>query len=150
MTFCFYSFTQSSINADGNVFTGNEGSISYSLGQFAYGYFSVDDYSLLEGVQQAFEITVSEIETMNGSPLCNITAYPNPAKGLISIEISEQNQLPLKFLLMDETGTKLVSGDVCKNHMEIDLSHYPPGILFLSIEKNFQSLKIFKLVKLNH
>lgn len=147
MNFCFFCLCQSSINTDGTVIYGNGGNISYSLGQFADGFYSDKLHSINQGVQQPFEITINDVRPVPGSSDINIFAFPNPTSGKIIIESKGTASLLSKYLLSDELGNKMESGEIHKNTLEIDISHYNSNIFFLIIESNGQPVRIIKLIK---
>lgn len=62
-----------------------------------------------------------------------ITIYPNPTKGLIYLEM--KNQQDTQVSLLDMTGKMLLTKNITDHlsHIEIDTSPFPAGIYFLRI-----------------
>lgn len=64
-----------------------------------------------------------------------LTAYPNPTKGLISIELPENIHEITGIEVIDMLGSvvKKESGQIQRNTVQIDLSVYPPGHYLLKV-----------------
>jgi hypothetical protein len=66
-----------------------------------------------------------------------VNLYPNPTNGVFSFETSLDQNDAYSFSLTDENGKSILSGDGQGNVLkEINLSNYPSGSYFLSIDSN--------------
>jgi dienelactone hydrolase len=66
--------------------------------------------------------------------------YPNPTKGIVNIEISED----VHYQIISTLGQLLLEGNLTGGNKQIDLSQFPASIYYLSIEG-----QIIKLIKNN-
>ena len=80
----------------------------------------------------------------------NISIYPNPSKGLFSIELSE---LPMecnyKIEIINILGQKIHSEYYSKSLVDVDLSDKSNGLYILNILKNSKIVKTEKII-INH
>ncbi|PJB13912.1 MAG: hypothetical protein CO118_11270 [Flavobacteriales bacterium CG_4_9_14_3_um_filter_32_8] len=76
-----------------------------------------------------------------------INIYPNPANDFINI--TNENQLPpLTITIYNTIGQTLYTQQNSNsNNLQIDISNYNSGLLFIKIESFNQSI-IYKLLKL--
>ena len=76
-----------------------------------------------------------------------ITIYPNPTKGMLSVEIKEySDELQAEFRLMDMSGRMIFDRKANTNYQTFDLSGQPAGIYLLQIRINDESV-VWKIVK---
>lgn len=139
---------QESINTSGNNATGNGGSVSYSIGQLFYNTNVGNTGREAQGVQHAFEIfTIGTEDILFGY---DITAYPNPSSGEISIKISSEKQQALKFSIHDVKGRIVRSGNLNEDITRVDLTDIPNAPYLLVIQDDLDKrVKTFRLVKSN-
>lgn len=136
-----------SINASGGGNTNQNASISYSVGQVFYITSTSSDGSLLEGVQQAFEIyplsVKDEIRTIT------LTAYPNPTPNLLNIQISDfELHESFTYDLYDMLGKKMLTGRIDSALSQLNLTDYPAAVYTLSLRnKNNKPVRQFKIIK---
>lgn len=82
-----YLIGQEALTASGGNAEGIGGSVSFTIGQSAFNVFSGSNGSIVQGVQQPYEISiVTDIE----SPIeitFSCLIYPNPTKNLIKLSI---------------------------------------------------------------
>ena len=87
-------------------------------------------------VAQNFECSTLEINNHQ----IKIGFYPNPTKGIVNIEISED----VHYQIISTLGQLLLEGNLTGSNKQIDLSQFPASIYYLSIEG-----QIIKLIKNN-
>lgn len=104
---------QESINAIGEDATGSGGSVSYSIGQIAYNISTGSNSTVAQGVQQAFEISVPEVEEVGGVNI-SIIAYPNPTSDYLTLEVKDLELSNLNFQLFDIQGRLLQNQKIIK------------------------------------
>ncbi|WP_423129756.1 discoidin domain-containing protein [Gaoshiqia sp. Z1-71] len=76
-----------------------------------------------------------------------IKLYPNPTKGLLTVEFSEfDDQVPGSLLVADLTGRVVYSGNTLTKRYTIDLSARPAG-QYLLIYQNGNDKQSWKLIK---
>jgi len=83
---------QGSIVSTGHNSSGTGGTVSYSIGQVAWGIFTGANGTIIQGVQQPYEISViTAIENTMGITL-ECTVYPNPTAGQVKLKVKSSDQ----------------------------------------------------------
>jgi len=145
-----YCFSQCSINAAGNTFTTNSGSLSYSLGQIDFNYYSNTNMVIYLGVQQPQlpngTPKVLEVEVPNQNQNIVFTAYPNPTYDSIKIHLSNSDIL-YSYMLFDTTGKLLKQGVFKETESIISLENLPSATYFLKVISENEFEKNIKIIK---
>ena len=142
---------QEAVLAAGGDASGSGGSISYSVGQVTYTTSTgTNGYSVAEGVQQPYEISViiGVEEDIGLIPEC--LAYPNPAKDHLILKIDASASLSIQsmeYQLYDMQGNLLENEKLTGNETSISLEKLVPACYFLKITDNHKEIKIFKIIK---
>lgn len=138
---------QESVNVTGGNASGSEGTASYSVGQVFYQTDSDSDFSVGEGVQQPYEITVitstREIEKVNLSA----AVYPNPVTNFLTLNIDDAAPSETSYQLYDVNGEMLKSKQITSSQTRISMSGLTPAIYFVKIYQEGKEGKTFKVVK---
>ncbi len=141
--------------AAGGTSSGNGGTVSYSIGQVVYTTATGTNGSVVQGVQQIYEISaVTGIEEAKGIRL-EVSAYPNPTTDHLtltigtSISLSEQ---PMTYNLLDMNGKVIESQKIEDENTTIVMSNLLPANYFLKVVKTMdgkspQEVKTFKITK---
>lgn len=140
---------QSSPVSSGGNGEGSGGSFSYSLGQTFY-HVAGWNITFSEGVQQPYEISIYSIdgdmvEEINVD--INLSAYPNPTMGMLSLVIETNNLYGFDYSLMDISGQIIEYGVISSTETLIDMSSQSPTTYLLRITLNKKDVKTFKIVK---
>jgi hypothetical protein len=131
--------------AGGNA-TGSGGSLSYTVGQVVYTTYKGTDGSVAQGVQQAFEISISvgiEVTEIN----LEILAYPNPTINSLTLNIGDFNNEKLTYQLLDLQGKLLDSREVMNTITKIGMQDFPASTYLLIVLENNSLIKTFRIVK---
>jgi hypothetical protein len=137
---------QETFSSSGLNIIGSNGKISYSVGQVAVEINSGTNGSVLQGVQQPYEIysTVgSEISNFN----LKLIAYPNPTKDKLILSIDEFENQTFSYQLFNYNGKLLINEDCIDNISNIDLKSFPSNTYLLSIVKNQSIITTFRIIK---
>lgn len=138
---------QESINTSGSNVSGEEGSVSYSIGQIVYTTNTGTSGSVAQGVQQPFEISVvTGLEEAKGINL-SVAAYPNPTTDYLTLSIGEFDISNLSYQLYDMNGKLLGNEKLSGNETQINMSNYVPATYFVKVINGNQSIKTFKIIK---
>jgi len=130
----------------GGEASGTGGTSSYSIGQVAYTTNTGPDGSIAQGVQQPFEIsTIIGIDEENIS--LELSAYPNPTRHSLTLEIGNYNNQQLTYMLLDQQGKLLAGGEVMITSTIIPTEQLPAAIYFLRVNDRQQVVKTFRIVK---
>lgn len=136
---------QGNVAAGGDA-TGVGGSVSYSVGQVNYTQVNGSGNSVLQGVQQPYEISVINGINESGIDL-NLNVYPNPTASILKLSTSHSEK-NLSCKLMDVSG-KIISQQLITEELtQFAMDKLPNGIYTLSVYKrNADVVKTFKIIK---
>ena len=140
-------YAQEAIPASGGDATGSGGSVSYSYGQVVYFTNTGINGSVIEGVQQPYEISIVTgiQQAWDIKLLC--TAYPNPSTDLLTLEVEFADNENLYYQLFEIKGKLLVSKKLVDKKTIISMANLAPAIYFLKITDNQKVVKTFKIIK---
>lgn len=140
---------QESINASGGNASGSGGSASYSVGQVFYHTNSgTNEFSVAEGVQQAFEISiVTGIDDAAGIEL-EYLVYPNPTRDNLTLKVQNNYKNDkLIYQLYNMNGVLLESKKLMGDKTAISMAGYVRATYFLKIVDSNNEIKVFKIIK---
>lgn len=124
---------QTSVNAIGGNAWGSGGSANYSIGQVFYQAHSRTNTSIIEGVQQSYEIlVVTQIEKVKGINL-TFSAYPNPTIDILTLEVKKSDLSNLNYQLYNIQGKLLQSHKITEPKTNIIMSHLVPSVYFIKV-----------------
>jgi hypothetical protein len=130
------------VTAGGNQ-TGSGGSVSYSIGQIC-DQSLVGNGTLTEGVQQPFEIVVTDETEIPGS--FSATAYPNPASNEVILMVENTEGTEILISVFDLQGKLVQQKSISGTQTSISLSELTPLPYFVEIRKEDHT-KTFKIIK---
>jgi hypothetical protein len=138
---------QQTIPATGGNASGSGGSVSYTVGQILSSTISGSNGTVVQGVQQPYEISVVTAlrNTEDISLKCSV--YPNPTAGLTKLVFESPDFENLRFRLYDINGILLQDKKVESRETEISLENFSSSVYFLKVLKNNLEVKVFKIVK---
>ncbi len=137
---------QESVNATSGNFSGNGGSVSYSIGQVVYETNSGPNGSVAQGVQQPYEIsTISGIDIPE--IVLQLSAYPNPTTDFLNLLVGNYNYEKLALELFDVSGRLLFDQTIMEANTVIDMNRFPTATYYLNIIDNQKTIKTFKIIK---
>jgi len=142
------TFAQSDIVPAGGDASSNGGSVSYTVGQIATQFTTDGTHSVLEGVQQPYEIQTVGIDDYPNIKL-EAVIYPNPTRDFVQLSINGY-EIPADGLtaqLFDAEGRLLEVFSVTDLQTQFDLSRYASAIYQLRVHEGKRHLKTFKIVK---
>lgn len=135
---------QESPTAAGGEAVGTGGTASYSVGQTVYTTATGTNGSVVQGVQQPYEIstTVGINETTINLEL---SVYPNPTTNYLTLKVDKTEGLT--FQLYDLQGKVITSKKVNIATTTVAMENLPAATYFLNVVKNNQIVKTFKIIK---
>lgn len=137
---------QESLNTSGGNIQISNGSVSYSIGQVFYTVKTGSLQTLVEGVNQPYEVIILDQKDFD-DPKFKIVVYPNPTISKITLEIHNLNFEDLSYKLFNMTG-KLISQNKIKNQeSEIQMEFLASSIYFLNIISENKTIKTIKIIK---
>lgn len=138
---------QGTIPVTGGNASGSGGSVSYTVGQIAFSTFSGANGSVVQGVQQPYEISViTGIDDARGINLI-CSAYPNPATDFITLKVENYDNTNLSYQLFDLSGNLLENKKIEGNETTIPMGNRNTSVYFLKVTDNNKAVKTFKIIK---
>jgi len=153
---------QETIPASGGNVSNSSGSVSYSIGQVVYTTNSGTDGSIIQGVQQPYEISVLQGIEENIGINIEVSTYPNPATEFLKIKVdasaysdNDPELLIIKSLsyqLFDLNGKILINKNVETTETSVPTGNLIPGTYILRILMNQgktsqTEIKSYKIIK---
>lgn len=138
---------QQTVPTSGGNLSSSEGSVSFSVGQIVYTTNSGSNGSLAQGVQQPYEISVVTSLANSIGTSITFSAYPNPTRDLLKLNVEHYKHEQLVYQLLDITGKLLDSKKIESDESIIPMTDYSLGIYFVKIIDNTTVVKTFKIIK---
>ena len=139
-----FAFGQSNTVSAGGDAEGDNGSVSFSIGQVVYTSAQSATGNINQGVQQPFDVgVVTGVEELG----INLSVYPNPTSGLLTLTVDQAETQPLSFELFDASGRSVASKDNLSASTQISLDAFVSGIYTLSVYRSNKPVKSFRIVR---
>jgi len=135
---------QKALLATGSNASGGNGSASYSVGQID---FTTKGDQVMEGVQQAYEITTLSTTETASSDKKDILLYPNPFKDFLFVDFTTNDHRNSEFQLFDSSGKLLKEDKIKETKSEFNFSELPSAMYIIRINQNGKNIKTFKIIK---
>lgn len=149
LAFSSISAQESAVASGGNA-QGNGGSVSFSIGQVLYLSSSESASSLVQGVQQPYEISiVSGVDEPDGIQLM-LSVYPNPTSDFLYLVVGESfepSAQSLAYQLYDIKGSLLESKKLEGSETRINMVGKIPSTYLLKVVDGSKTVKTFKIIK---
>lgn len=143
---CFHINAQKAALATGSNATGSNGSVSYSVGQIDY-YSKGSNNQVMEGVQQAYEITTLSTGETFATDKKDILLYPNPFKDFIFLDFTTNDYKNSEYQLFDASGKLLREEKIRESKSEFNFSSLPSAMYIIRVNKDGKNIKTFKIIK---
>lgn len=140
------AFAQSGVHTSGGNASGTGGSVSYSVGQVFYSSQSGSNGALIQGVQQPFELVVTEVKGAISS-LVKCEAFPNPAVKDLKIRISGEMPEKASWKMVDVKGVTLLKGELNQAETLVSVANLPMATYTLQISSEKKDIQTFKVIK---
>jgi len=140
---------QESVASSGGEASGAGGTVSYSVGQVSYSIHTGIAGSVVEGVQQPYEISVV-IGVEEAAISLQIIAYPNPVSDHLILEIADDTYLGKSrwiASLYDTKGSAIKQQIIGSRETTIDMSDLQSATYFLKVINDNKEIKTFKIIK---
>ena len=145
-SFCL-CFSQQDVLPSGGEATSKDGSFSYSVGQILTTQLNPpsdawpdEAITISHGVQQFF------IPSCQFNADIKITAFPNPSKGLVNIELSKWDDVEIFLSVYDALGRSIIKKALSEKRTQLNLSQLNSGIYLFSIDNICGTSTTFKLI----
>ena len=123
--------------------------VQFNIGEIVTENYDLNFCLVNSGFEQGFKsIGSAEITTIFPTDF-SISIFPNPTKGKVSVEFSEETNQSLSIEIVDLFGKKINELDLNKERV-FDISEFPDGIYFVSfIIDNLPSNEKYKIIKID-
>jgi hypothetical protein len=151
IAFCLFGFgtvlAQQTVPSAGGNSSGAGGTVSYTVGQAVYTAHSGSSGTVIQGIQQPYEIfVVTGLEEAAGIHL-EFEVYPNPATDFVKLTIQKYKLENLAYKLYNVNGSLIKSGKITGEETVIDMDQLPQATYYLNIHDQQREVKAFKIVK---
>ena len=136
---------QQPVSSGGNAVSAS-GSVSYSIGQIAYQQAIGTGGSIIQGMQQPFEITAT-LGVENSEIQLEMQVYPNPVSDILNLKIEKISFKNMQFRLYDLSGKLVKTESIKTAETKINLQNFPSSTYLLQIINEGKISKIFKIIK---
>ncbi len=144
----FQAFAQQAVTSGGGTVTGSGGSLTVSIGQVVYTAHKSTAGSVIQGVQQPYEISSLGIEPADQAYSLSFQAFPNPSGGLLILKGEVPPGKKVMWQLIDAEGKVLDSGKILANETQVDMGKRPPGSYFVKLVQGNKVVRSFKIIKI--
>jgi hypothetical protein len=142
----FNLYAQNNTVSSGGQASGSGGTVSYSVGQIAYSSLTGTNGSLIQGVQQPYEISiVTSLEDLAIDLKAQV--YPNPTTDQLILSIGSNEFKNLRYVLVDLQGKVLKNDRIINLNSTLDMSKLSNGTYFLRVLSNNNQIKTFQIIK---
>jgi hypothetical protein len=139
------TIAQEVVAASGNYYESEQGSISWTLGETLIETFQAGELTLTQGFQQPALSVGTYVEDTNID--FQLTAFPNPTKGHVTISTDFLDAEKLEYLIYDLNG-RIISNKTLDGPLTgIAFDDFHPGTYFIRLSNKGVTLKIFKIIK---
>lgn len=135
---------QTTLSTGGDI-KASQGSVAYSVGQIVYTTNSDPTGKVCQGIQQAYEIYSTDLQSINENVSFNI--YPNPTKDILTILVNDIDKINFKYKINDINGKIIYDGHLTSNQTQVNFRDYPSSIYFIYIEQDNKCIQTFKIIK---
>lgn len=135
---------QEVISTTGSFFENSAGSVSFTVGECFIQTFISPTIILTHGFHQPLHIIETDIPDREGLDF-KISAYPNPVKEFISIDV--QKYTGLYYIIYDMNGVVIERKEITSSKTEISFENLNPSIYLLKVFKSEMEVKAFKIIK---
>lgn len=141
---------QEAVPASGGNASGSGGTVGYSVGQVVYGSSTGTNGSVVQGVQQAYIISVTTGIDDKSIDL-SYKVYPNPATDYLTLKLANFQTSSYSYQLFDVSGKMLESKAIVAEETSISMQALKGGNYLLKIVETqpgaAKELKSFKIIK---
>jgi hypothetical protein len=138
---------QETIPASGGDANGDGGSVSYTVGQLVYTSITGTENSMVQGVQQPYEISVIIGIDEGNVDYIEFNVYPNPVTDYLQLKVSEGRFENLSYQLYRSDGKLLQNKEIQSKETSVSMKDLTPGTYILKLAENRKAIKTFKIIK---
>jgi len=137
---------QDAILTSGGTAIGNNGSQTYAIGQMVYTTNTGVNGSLAQGVQQPFEILLTDIEDKEMDSF-NFSIYPNPISEILNLKVENYNNEVIYLRLYNLLGMLIEEVRLTTNVYSFKTCDLPSSTYLLRVMHEQKEIKRIKIIK---
>lgn len=138
---------QETVTASGGNAAGSGGTVSFTVGQVACSINTSTSGTIIQGVQQPFEIYIVTSNKESEGICLQMSVYPNPTTDILTLTISDYKLENITYQLFDIKG-RLIQNDVISDkETAIQTGNLAPAEYYMKIIDGSKELKVFKIIK---
>lgn len=138
---------QNATTGSGGNGSGIGGSVSYSVGQTSQGVHSSTSGTSAEGVQQPYEITLTNGIVRADVNTMEMTIGPNPSTDEVRLIIKDLKPGELFVEVNDAKGNNVIFGKLMSNETVFQFAKFSAGNYTMNVNRKGKVLKTFKIIK---
>jgi hypothetical protein len=138
---------QEAMPVSGGEAAGSGGSASYTIGQVIYTTNAGASGSVVQGVQQPYEIYIVSGLKEDREIGLSCIAYPNPSTNVLNLKVNSEMIHDLSYQLYDAKGTLLKKIKITGDETSISIEEIAPATYFLIVTENNNEIATFKIIK---
>ncbi len=140
------ALAQSSVHSAGGDASGSSGTASYTVGQAVFTAVDEAGGSVIQGVQQPYEIFSVGAASPPGLRLqCAVRPNPTAADVLLTTDLTLWG--PLTLMLFDASGCLLLQQQTSGAETLIPMAGLPAAVYFLKIADDRHDIQSFQIIK---
>ena len=143
----FQVSAQSAFVTVGGEATGEGGSMSFSVGEVTYKSTVDNQYTISEGVQQAYTIKDITPDAIKNLVKIELSAYPNPTSDVLHLVVKDADIDGLSYSVSDVKGRTQEKGTIVGTESVIQFSQYLDGVYFVEVKQKGKMVKRFEVLK---
>ena len=138
---------QQTVASGGGNGSGTGGSVSYTVGQLVYTTSSGTGGSVVQGVQQPYEISVLTSVKDAESITLNLSVYPNPTRDYLILKIKGLSDINFVATLYDMNGMMVQTLKVDSEETTFPMQEFLSSVYILRVTQGNREVKSFKIIK---
>jgi hypothetical protein len=143
----FNLFGQRDVVAAGGDISVAAGSVSFTVGQSFAAEIGSAAGTILQGVQQPYELFL--VDVSDPDLLWDLEVYPNPVTHTLILRPGKDlGSEGFRFALTDLQGRNLASDRIAGPEHILSAAEWAPGTYFLTVFRDQNTYKTFKIIKL--
>lgn len=133
---------QNVILVTGDYYSGENASLSWSVGETVCETFSNGNYMLTQGFQQPE--TILDTNNIVTSEVTSVRLYPNPATSYFMIDINAKDYNS-EMVIYDIQGKIITRGNLNTNLTRYGIDNYKPGVYLVTISNHNETFTTYLL-----
>jgi len=126
---------------------GSEGAVTYSSGKLVYQVMTGITRSVIQGVQQPFEISVATVIEKPEDLNMEYKVYPNKVTKAIRLVIRPFEGNNMSFRLYDMNGVLLMDKKIENQEIAISMDNFSSAPYLMKVVKDNTEVRVFKIIK---